>query len=369
MIEPFKLERYFAQYEFTTRYLLSPSDVEALGMSELLDMADEETRRLWAELRLAYTESPGHPLLRQEVAALYARPGAQGVMVAAPEEAVFVAMHALLRPGDQVIAVFPAYQSLYEVARSIGCQVLPWRLGQAGGGWRLDLDWLEGQVSDRTRLIVVNFPHNPTGLLPSLDDQAAIVSLARKHGAYLFSDEMYRLLEYVPSRRLPPACDLYERAVSLSGLSKTFALPGLRLGWLASQDRGLLDRCLAFKDYTTICSSAPSEILGIIALRAKERIVRRSLDIIAENLRLAAAFFAEFADRFEWLPPQAGSVAFPRWLGPGPVEAFCQEMLDRQGVMIVPGGIFDYPGPHFRIGLGRRNFAGALGQVKDYLTR
>ncbi len=367
-ITPFKLERYFAQYEFKVKYLLSPSDCESLSMSELLQLADPDSLALWNELRLGYTESSGHPALRAEVSRLYQTVTPDDVMIAAPEEAIFVAMHTLLRPGDQVVSVFPAYQSLYELARAIGCDVTPWTLELSAKGWRLDLNQLERALTERTRLVVLNFPHNPTGYLTSRDELDAIVNLARKRGLYVFCDEMYRLLEYDPARRLPAMCDLYEKGISLSGMSKTFGLPGLRIGWLATRERALVERFLAFKDYTTICSSAPSEVLSLMALRAQDAIVARNLAIIRDNLQAAERFFAEHGNQFVWVGPQAGSVAFPQWVGGTSVEQFCQGALDQQGVMIVPGSIFDFSGNHFRVGLGRKNFAEALGRVHDYVS-
>jgi len=264
--------------------------------------------------------------------------------------------------------VFPAYQSLYELARAIGCDVTPWTLELSAKGWRLDLDQLERALTGRTQLLVLNFPHNPTGYLPSREELGAIVELARKRGLYVFCDEMYRLLEYDPTRRLPAMCDLYEKGISLSGMSKTFGLPGLRIGWLATRERALVERFLAFKDYTTICSSAPSEVLSLMALRAQDAIVARNLAIIQDNLQAAERFFAEHGDQFVWVGPQAGSVAFPQWVGGTSVEQFCQGALDQQGVMIVPGSVFDFPGNHFRVGLGRNNFAEALGRVHDYVS-
>jgi aspartate/methionine/tyrosine aminotransferase len=367
-IPPFKLERYFAQYEFKLKYLLSPSDCESLSMDELLQLASPESLALWQGLRLGYTESQGHPRLRSEIAGMYQhiRPG--NVILAAPEEAIFIAMHTLLEPGDQVVALSPVYQSLHELARSIGCEVISWTLQPgADNGWHLDFAQLEGSLTDHTRLLVINFPHNPTGHTLTPLELDEVIRLARKHNLILFSDEMYRLLEYDPSTQLSPVCDLYEKGISLSGLSKSFALPGLRLGWLASQEGAFLERWLAFKDYTTICSSAPSEILGLIALQNKERILQRNLDIIHNNLESAGRFFSQHARSFAWFGPRAGSVAFPKWLGPGTVEQFCQEVLDQQGVMIVPGSLFDFPGDHFRIGLGRKNLPEALEMVAEYL--
>ncbi len=367
-LNPFKLERYFAQYEFKVKYLLSPSDCESLAMSELLQMAAPESLDLWQRLKLSYTESQGHPLLRRAVAGLYQHITPEDVIIAAPEEAIFIAMQTLLSPGDQVVAVSPAYQSLHEIARSIGCEVTDWAVEPGMDyTWHLDINKLEDSLTDRTRLLVINFPHNPTGYTLSRAEQEAVVGLARKHGLYLFSDEMYRLLEYEPSTQLPPVCDLYEKGISLSGLSKSFALPGLRIGWLATRASGLMERWLGFKDYTTICNSAPAEILGLIALQNKEQIIHRNLDIVQANLKSAQRFFGDHRGSFNWFSPKAGSVAFPEWLGDGPVEGFCQDILDKQGVMVVPGSLFDFPGNHFRVGLGRRNLPQALEQVGEYL--
>lgn len=365
-LPPFKLERYFADYEFKVKYLLSPSDCEPLTLNEVLALADSESLALWEELRLSYTESQGHPVLREEIAGLYEKAPPDRLLIAAPEELIYIAMQVLLRPGDRVMGVFPAYQSLYEIARSIGCQVQPWSFRVEAGSWQLPLDELEASARKGLRLIVINFPHNPTGYLPSRQDLERIVEVAESCSAYLFSDEMYRLLELDPARRLPPVCDLYEKAISLSGLSKSFALPGLRLGWLASQNQEVIGRCMAFKDYTTICNSAPSEILGLAALRARETILARNLDIITKNLGECQRFFSSYREYFQWLSPQAGSIAFPRWVGPGSVEDFCQQVLERQGVMIVPGSIFDYPA-HFRVGLGRRNLPQVLEPLEAYL--
>lgn len=367
LLPPFKLERYFARYEFKAPYLLSASDCESLYLAELLSMADPETTRLWEQLSLGYTDSAGHPELRAEIARQYQLISPEQVLVMAPEEGIFTAMQTLLSPGDEVISISPAYQSLHEIARSLGCKVIPWQIQTGPVGWGMDIDLLERNLTVKTRLLVVNFPHNPTGYLPERTLQEAIIDLARKNGLYVFSDEMYRMLEYDPAQRLPALCDRYEHGISLSGLSKAYALPGLRIGWLATQDASLMERWTAFKDYTTICNSAPSEILGITALRSAEKIVARNLEIIRQNLAQANRFFKQWEGLFAWAPPQAGSVGFPEWKGPGSADKFCEVVLEQTGVMIVPGSMFDSGGQHFRIGLGRRSFAAALQRVEDHM--
>jgi aspartate/methionine/tyrosine aminotransferase len=367
-IAPFKLERYFALYEFKAPHLLSASDCESFSLHDLLKLADDESNKMWGDLHLGYTESAGHPLLREEIAEMYQTLIPEDVLVITPEEGIFIAMQTLLNPGDEIISVFPAYQSLTEIAHSLGCRVIPWRLEAGKDGWILDSDQLERSLSAKTRMLVINFPHNPTGFSPGLGQLKLIVSLAQRHNLILFSDEMYRLLEYDPATRLPPICDLYDRGISLSGMSKSFGLPGLRIGWLGTRARDLLARWRQYKDYTTICSSAPSEILALIALRAKDLIVARNLKIIEQNLALAESFFSAQNGRpFTWYAPQGGSVAFPEWRGSTTVEQFCQDLVETQGVMAVPGSMFDYQGNHFRIGLGRKAFPRVLEQVGYFL--
>jgi len=366
-IRPFALERYFAEHEFTARLLMSSSDCESLSMQELLDWSGIEGDRLWRELRLGYTHGAGHPLLRAEIAGIYREVKAAGVMVAAPEEAIFVAMHALLEPGDEVVAVAPAYQSLHELPRSIGCTVRPWTLQAGDAGWTLDCEALEGLIDERTRMLVINFPHNPTGHLIGRAELDRILEVAARHSLWLLSDEMYRLLEYDPRDRLPAVCDLYERGISLSGLSKAFGLPGLRIGWLATRDPEVVRRWLVVKDYTTICSSAPSEVLAVIALQARDALLERAAKIVRSNLMAARFFFSQREAALRWLDPRGGSVAFPRWLGEGTVEALCADARARKGLMIVPGTLFDCGGGHFRIGLGRKDLPAALTAFDELL--
>ena len=365
-IKPFGLERFFAQHEFNVDYLLSASDCESLSLAELLDRADLDGRQLWQSLGLGYTESQGAPMLREEIAQLYQEITPADLLVAGPAEGIFLAMNCLLRPGDHLIATFPAYQSLYEVAQALGCPVTRWSLTPCDGRWELDLDFLRKNIKERTKLIIVNFPHNPTGYLPSRESLEAIIEIARQRGIALFSDEMYWRLEAKADAQLPAVCDLYENGVSLFGMSKTFALPGLRIGWLATRNRQILNKLGIMKDYTTICNSAPSEVLALIALRARETLIARSRQIIQDNLRTAREFFAAHERLFTWLEPQGGSIAFPEFNADMPVTQFCDEVLADKSVLIVPGALFDYPG-HFRLGLGRSNFAEAIEQVDAFI--
>lgn len=367
-LKPFKLERYFAKYEFSVKYLLSSSDCDGLVQSELLTLADDETRKLWENLTLGYTESLGHLLLREEIAKLYEGIRPENCLVVVPEEGIYMALNSILESGDHVICTFPGYQSLYEIAEGIGCEVTKWK-PEEENGWRFNPDFLEQNIKENTKLIVINFPHNPTGYLPSKEDYQKIINIAREHGIYVFSDEMYRFLEYNANDRLPSACELYEKAISLFGMSKTFGMAGVRIGWLVTKDTELLTRMATFKDYTTICGSAPSEILSIIALRAKDKIVGKHLERIKRNLSFLDKFFEEYKNRFEWIRPKAGTIAFPKIKGSDDSFDFCQEVVKKANIMVLPSTVYDYDNKHFRLGFGRENMPEALIQFRNYLDK
>jgi len=365
-LPPFRLERFFARHEFSARYLLCASDAETLAVGDLLAMepgADEAFR----QLRLGYTESAGSPSLRAEIARLYRGIPPESVLVhAGAEEAIFLFLHAALGPGDHAVVHTPCYQSLAEVARSTGCRVTPWRADEARG-WALDPDELGRLATSATRVIVVNLPHNPTGYLMDRDAFRATVRFAEERGIVLFCDEVYRESEHEPADRLPAACDVGDLAVSLGVTSKTYGLAGLRIGWAATRNREMLARMAALKDYTTICSSAPSEYLAELALRHRHAIIRRNLAIIRGNLAVLDAFFARHADLFAWRRPTAGTVAFPRLLV-GDAERFCDELANEAGVLLAPGALFDDDGNHVRIGFGRSSLPDAVGALEDWLA-
>jgi aspartate/methionine/tyrosine aminotransferase len=371
-IAPFQLERYFARWEFTAPYLLCTSDIQGYPLKDLLALADDETRELWDALTLGYTESLGHPLLREEIARMYEATRAEDILCfAGAEEAIYITQRVLLRERDHMIVTFPGYQSSYQIAESIGTQVSRWMLRPVRGAdgrvqWVADPDELRRLVRPNTRLILVNFPHNPTGALPSQAEWQAVVQVAREANCYLFSDEVYRMMEYETADRLSAAADQYDQAISLGVMSKPFGLAGLRIGWLALRDPHLRAQIASYKDYTTICNSAPAEILSIIALRAKEEVLRRSLALIQANRALVENTFSELADLFEWIPPQAGSIAFPRWLGKEPVEEFTNALVQAEGVLLLPGTVYNYPENHFRLGLGRENVPEALERLKRF---
>lgn len=361
----FKLERYFARYEFDVEHLLCCSDCESLAVEDLLALEPNGWERL-QEHWLGYTESQGSPALRHQISRLYRTISPEQVLVhSGAEEAIFLFMHAVLQAGDHIIVHWPCYQSLEAVAVSIGCRVTRWQAREERG-WALDLDELRDLLRPTTKAIVINLPHNPTGYLMPSDTFLEMVEIARSRGITLFADEVYRESEYAVEDRLPAACDRDPRAVSLGVMSKTYGLAGLRIGWIATRNAAVYERVAALKDYTTICNSAPSEFLAELALRHRQRLIERNVGIILSNLALFDAFFERHAGTFTWQRPKAGPIAFPR-LRHGDSEVFCRRLVEEAGVLLLPGAVFDDEGNHFRIGFGRRDASEALAQLEAFV--
>ncbi|MFI6924720.1 aminotransferase class I/II-fold pyridoxal phosphate-dependent enzyme [Nonomuraea spiralis] len=367
----FRLEVYFSRWEFTARYHLAASDAQTMTMAELLALADDEDRHAWETLSLGYTETFGDPGLRRAVAATYEHVEADDVLVfAGAQEALYLAMQVLLGPGDHAVVVTPCYQSAETVPMAL-CEVTGVALDPAND-WALDLDAVAAAIRPNTRVVSVNFPSNPTGKVIAAADLARLAALCEERGIHLFSDEVYRGLELDPARTLPQAADLSPTALSLNVTSKSLGMPGLRIGWIACRDRELRSRLERAKHYTTICNSAPSEILARIAIKAREHILARNRGIIAANLPRFEAFFGAYGDLFEWRAPDGGCVTFPRYLGADGVEAFCAELVERAGVLLLPGSVYrseltSTPDDRFRLGVGRADPGPALEAWASFL--
>lgn len=362
----FKLERFFAKYEFKAPYLLSSSDCEAMTIEELLSLEAGATQR-FHQTWLGYTETQGSPKLRQAIAQTYKTIGMDNILVhAGAEEAIFIFMNIALQPGDHLIVHFPCYQSHSSIAQAIGCDV-SWWMSHEADNWELELDWLRGAIQPNTKAIVINCPHNPTGYVMSRAKLEELIAICRQHNILLFSDEVYRFLEYREEDTLPAACDLYENAVSLGVMSKTYGLAGLRIGWVATRNPEIYQAMAEFKDFTSICSSAPSEFLSTLTLRHQDKIIQRNRSIIAANIELCNHFFSQHADFFNWTAPKGGSTAFPSLKPAIDVEEFCIDLVNQQGVLLLPSTYFDYGRQNFRIGLGRKNLPECIEKLDDYV--
>lgn len=389
-IAPFKLEQYFAKHEFTARYMLSSSDCDGFPMEYVLRQATSEEMDMWNNLKLGYTEGLGSLFLRESICRFYANANPENVIVASPGELSFILMNVLMQDSTRkhAVVISPAYQSLYEVLESLDCDISYWRPSECcssctngnmesrSTGWHYDVEDLRKLVRKDTRLIVINFPHNPTGAYLTRKQLDKIVEIAKLCGAYIYSDEMYRELVIKDGVEvLPPVSDLYEKGISLWGTAKSFGLAGLRTGWFVSQDRELLSKIHSFKDYLSICSSAPSEVLTAIALNHSEKFIAPNIRKIKDNIAFMRKAVDEsrlpFISGFE--EPVAGSVAFVKTepakaeylldCKPDSVLELSDAIVEKYGIMTIPSTMFECSGNYLRIGFGRENFKEVLGKL------
>ncbi|TMM58995.1 aminotransferase class I/II-fold pyridoxal phosphate-dependent enzyme [Maribacter algarum] len=366
-IKPFKLERYYTVNEFSARYSLCNSDSEAMTINNLLSF-EEDAKDKFHNLWLGYTESKGHPDLRRDIASIYAIINPENLLVCTgAQEPIFLFAQANLEPYDEVIVQSPCYQSLQSVPESIGCKVAHWNVKYKGDKPTFDIEKLKSMVNSKTKAIFLNAPHNPTGFHFSKEEQQAIVEIARANDSIIFCDEVYRELEHKPEYAIPAFADAYENGVSVGVMSKSYGLPGLRIGWIASQNIKILEKVAVLKEYTTICNAGPSEFLAGVALRNRKKILERNLDIIKENLPLYDAFFEKYNDLFSWHKPNAGPVALVKMHFDTDDMAFAERVLKEQSVLLLPGGVYDFGG-FFRIGFGRTIMPKALEQFEKFVV-
>ncbi len=369
----FRLEAYFSRWEFAARHHLTASDAETTTVAELLALGTDADREAFAALRLGYTETWGTPPLRAAIASTYETCAADDVLVfAGAEEAIYWLMRLLAGPGDHLVVTVPNYQAIETLPLANGADVTGVLLDPLDG-WRLDVDAVRAALRPSTTAVVVNVPNNPTGALPDQATWRALAELCDEAGVRLVSDEVYRGIELDSARTLPQAADLLPAAVSVNVMSKAYGLPGLRVGWVACRDHALLEALERHKHYTSICDAGPSEFLATVALRARDQVLARTRGIVAANLPVFDAFFARHPDLFEWAAPDGGCVAFPRYLGADGVEDFCRDLVETEGVLLLPASIYAselarVPADRFRIGVGRRDPEPALEALERFLA-
>lgn len=368
----FALETFFSKWEFSAKHHMTASDAQSMSIAELLELAEKPANSL-ADLSLGYTETWGAPSLRDAIANTYDNISADNIVCfAGAEEGVYAAMRVLLNKNDHAIVVVPNYQAAETLPLEI-CAVTGVKLNPENH-WRLDLDDIRDAIRPNSKLISVCFPNNPTGAIIPADDYAELVNICREHGLYLFNDEVYRLLELDESKRIDQAADVYEKALSLNVMSKAYGLPGLRVGWIATQDKDVLQKLEQYKHYLSICNSAPSERLAEIALGIREKLLHRNRSLMAKNIKKLDAFFDDYSDLFEWQHPDGSCIAFPRFTGRGGVEKFCNDLVEESGVLLLPASVYwselmDTPIDRFRIGFGRANMDEGLEAFRHYMGK
>ena len=369
----FKLETHFSKWEFAARYHLTASDAESMSLADLLGLASPAARAGFENLWLGYTETYGAPDLRTAIAATYAQQSPDNILCfAGASEGIFAANTVLLDRDSHAICITPNYQSHETLPLAI-CDATGIPLDPADN-WSLDIDRLAAAIRPNTKLVTINFPHNPTGAILAADRYTALIDLCRKHGIYILHDEIFNGLGPSGTQHLPFIADVYERGLSLNVMSKAYGLPGLRIGWIACQDKAVLSQMERMKHYLSICNSAPSERLALIALENRAQILARNNALVDENLPRLAAFFARHENLFDWSAPQGSCMGFVRYKGADGVEAFARDLVEQSGVLVLPGSIYSSalghtPQDYFRIGFGRSGLDEALAAFEAHLAR
>lgn len=366
-IEPFLLERWMTRHETYVKYDIAESGILPLSTNDLLQFEPPADRAATLEsllqLPLGYSEARGTVALRSALAATYPSVSPDQILVTTGAiEANYLLFNVLLDAGDHVIAPYPAYQQLYSVPRAIGCDVSLWQVGPETG-YRYDVDALERLITPKTRLIIVNTPHNPTGAMLSLADAARVYALAESVGAWVIGDEAYRWLS-VPDGDpfAPPVVGMGARGISVGTLSKPYGLPGLRIGWIAGP-QDIVDKCWGMRDYISLSPGKLNDALACLALRHHDKIVERNRQIITTNLAAASAWIDSRRDVLSWTPPRGGLLALLKYNLPVDSLTLADKLASEYSVMLAPGSAFGYE-HHLRLGIGQRPDIFATGLVE-----
>jgi aspartate/methionine/tyrosine aminotransferase len=365
---PFELKHFFNQpLALSARANLSPSFAEPLSMPDLLALEPDAAERL-ASLPLGYTAAFGGADLRATIAARYADLDPAGVLLGCGADDVLAALFmALIQPGEHVIVHHPVYGPLSSVAHWCGAEITPWQAVEEQG-WEPSLDELARLLRPATRMIVVNVPHSPTGYQPTRAWLERLVAIADDSGALLVGDEIYRGLPLGAEPEPPSLVDLSPHAVVLNSVSKSFGLPGLRAGWLATRNPHVVDTYRAFRLHLNTFLAAPVEYLTTLALRHADTILARNLIRARANMDVLRAFITRNSQHFSCVLPGAGVVAFPRWLGAGATTELSEHLLHDHHLLLAPSAYFEGGDRHVRIGFGTDTFPSALALLGEALA-
>ncbi len=348
-VDPFLVERFMGKYEHDVELNLAETCVKPFSLGEFLRFVGrEDYLEELKDLQLTYGYVEGLPELREKISQLYDDLSPEDVLVSRGAiDANFLVFFSLVDPGDRVVSIFPAYQQLYSLPRAFGAEVRLLRLREEDS-WYPNFEELS-RLAQGAKMIVVNNPHNPTGLLLGKEDLSHVCEIAERSGAYVLADESYYGLN-IFGDEVPSMLDLCDRAIVTRSFSKSLSLTGLRLGWIATKDEEVMSELMAHRDYTTISASILLEHLALLALDNVDRIYERNLQIVRRNFEILREW-VESEPLIDWIPPRGGTVAFPSYSMDMPSEELVLRLIREKGVFMVPGSCFEIEG-HFRIGFG-----------------
>jgi aspartate/methionine/tyrosine aminotransferase len=345
-IQPFLMERWQSKWENTVRYNLSESGVHAMSLGELVDVGSLR------DLRLGYPQTNGTEALRSAIARLYKGADADNVLVTnGSAEANFVSVWSSIEPGGEIVVMVPNYMQIPGLAKGLGAVVRTFPLEERGGRWAPDLDALDRAVNAHTTLIAVCNPNNPTGAVMTGEEMDRICAIAGRVGAWVLADEVYRGAE-LAGGATPSFWGRYDRVLAVSGLSKAYGLPGVRIGWIAGPaDR--IEELWGYKDYLTICPSLIGDRLAQIVLEPAmhSRIIERTRSIIRAQYPIIEHWLVSHSGLFDFIPPQAGAIVYARYNTDIASHDLIERLRTEKSVLAVAGDHFGME-HYVRIGFG-----------------
>lgn len=348
-IKPFGVEMWMNEFETRCELNLAETCVDSITLGQLVEMAGKHNSLLdeLMPMRLGYGDIEGSPRLKTAIASLYDRQKPENVLVCHGTIGANALVHqALVSRGDHVIAVVPTYQQHYSIPESIGAEVTPLKL-RMENGFLPDLAELRTLVRPDTRMIAINNPNNPTGALMDAAMLSEIAAVARGVGAWVLCDEVYRGTDQAGGGFTASMADLYEKGISTAGMSKTYSLAGLRLGWIAAP-KEVLDAAMIHRDYNTISVGRLDDYFAALALENRDKVLARAHRITRDNLRILADWIAH-EPTIDWVRPKSGTTAFLKYDLPLSSRDFCIKLLEEEGVMFTPGSAMEMEG-FLRIG-------------------
>lgn len=342
-IANFGVEEWLNVYETQAETDIAQSTIASLTMTELMSFSDDQGQAFYQTLnqqKMNYGAIEGSDAFKQAVSQLYQNVSSQQVLQTnGATGANLLALYALVKPGDHVVTMFPTYQQLYEIPKSLGAEVSYWYLDSAQQ-WVLSIAELKKLIRSNTKLICLNNANNPTGTVISTELMQEIVAVAKTVGAYVLVDEVYLPLDETVD--VTSIVDLYDRGIATNSLSKTYSIPGIRVGWVIANET-LTDQFRKYRDYTMICSGVFSDQLAVYALTHRNQILERNQRIVQRNLTILKEWAAT-ESLVDIVLPQFVSTSFIHFKKVQDDEAFCRFLLSEYGVLLVPGSRFEMSG-------------------------
>lgn len=340
-IPAFGVEEWLNRLENDASYDIAGSSIASLTLEEILNLGGQKETLLaqLAEKTMNYGWIEGSPEFKEQVASLYQTVVPEQVLQTnGATGANHLALYALIEPGDHVISLYPTYQQLYDIPRSLGAEVSFWQIEESQG-WLPSLADLRQLIRPNTKMICINNANNPTGAVMERPFLEELVAIAKEVGAYILSDEVYQPLEQEID--VPAIVDLYDKGISTNSLSKTYSVPGVRIGWIVANEE-LTDIFRKYRDYTMICGGVIDDCLAVHVLKHREGILERNRALVANNLAIVKDWVAQ-EKRVSLIAPRHVSTSFIKLDVPVEIESFCLALLREKGVLLVPGNRFDRP--------------------------